>query len=46
MEKINAESIFWPPQKPSIPKYLLTYTIKVENGIPHKYKARKKKKNN
>ena len=44
--KLNAETINWPPQKPPIPKQLLTYTIKGENGKPHKYKARKKRKVN
>lgn len=42
-EKLNAESIFWPPQKPPIPKHLIKYTMKGENGIPHKYKGRRKK---
>jgi len=40
--KLNAETISWLPQKPPIPKKLLRYTIKGEDGIPHKYKARKK----
>jgi hypothetical protein len=43
-KKLNAETIFWPPQKPPIPKQLLTYTIKGENGVPHKYKSRKIRK--
>ena len=41
--KLKAEGIWWPPQKPPIPKHLLTYTMKGENGVQHKYKARKKK---
>lgn len=40
-EKLNAETIWWPPQKPPIRKEQLTYTIKGENGKPHKYRARK-----
>jgi len=40
-KKLGAESVFWPPQKPPIPKKLLTYTLKGENGKSHKYKARK-----
>jgi len=44
VQKRNAENIFWPPQKPPIPKQLLKYTLKGENGEQHKYKARKKKK--
>jgi hypothetical protein len=44
--KLDAETIWWPPQKPPIPKNLLTYTIKGENDITHKYKDRKKKNNN
>jgi len=40
-KKLGAVSVFWPPQKPPIPKNLLTYTLKGENGKPHKYKARK-----
>jgi len=43
-KKLGVESVIWPPQKPPIPKNLLTYTIKGENGIPHKYKARRKRK--
>ncbi|HJJ22591.1 MAG TPA: hypothetical protein OQH54_02600 [Nitrosopumilus sp.] len=30
-------------KKPPIPKHLLTYTMKGENGIPYKYKARRKR---
>lgn len=40
-KKLDAETIWWPPQKPPIPKHLLTYALKGENGKPHKYKARK-----
>jgi len=43
-KKLGAELLSYPPQKPPIPKHLLTYTIKGENGKPHKYKARKIKK--
>jgi len=39
--RLGAEGIWWPPQQPPIPKKLLTYTLKGENGKPHKYKARK-----
>jgi len=40
-KKLGAVSVFWPPQKPPIPKKLLTYTLKGENGKSYKYKARK-----
>ncbi len=40
-KKLGAETIWWPPQKPLIPKKLLTFTLKGENGIQHKYQARK-----
>jgi len=45
-KKLGALTIFWPPQKPPIPKKLLTYTMKGENGKPHKYKARKIRRKN
>ncbi len=45
-KKLGAVTIFWPPQKPPITKKLLTYTMKGENGKPHKYKARKIRRKN
>jgi len=45
-KKLGAETIWWPPQKPPIPKKLLIYTMKGENGKPHKYKARKIRRKN
>jgi len=41
--KLGAETISWPPQKPPIPKKLLKYTMSGKGGIPHKYKARKRR---
>ena len=43
-KRLGAEIIWWPHQKPPIPKHLLTYTVKGGHGKPHKYKARKIKK--
>lgn len=44
-KKLGAEFIMWPPQKPPIPKELLTYTLPGHNGKQFKYRARKLVKN-